>query len=459
MDNKDVKKFMQQIDYLEYRLHEIKALLFGTIFLIASILAIDPLLNQYFQAQAKGLVYISILLLWCTIWLVNRYYMQVNKKNTIGVVIAIYSENNEEEVILKSDFHSVLKRDLSMEELPEINLIRLKNHFSKEIIESTNQIEKIKEINRHIKAHLYIWGDIKKRKDGEVETKYFLNLQGYVTHAPISMDLSNNISRSFSKVLPSSINFLENRSLKGFEASAKIVEYASKYIIGFAAFVSNDPKTAFKLHSELISHSTEIEMLNNNSKEILSQVSQLLSDEALWLSKSYFDVGKSEDSKKYLNLSYRKNGNNYGYWLQKGMVDFIFDENPLEAQRSIAKAEKVATKLDFEWKYSKAFLYFWKQDYKKALKLCNKIKQQGFPTESKTLNDVRMFNIEILKRNPSKVQLYFWIGYLSYIKEKNYPRALQDLECFEKACNNQMGLLKQKSQEYLKDIKKIINIT
>jgi len=53
-----------------------------------------------------------------------------------------------------------------------------------------------------------------------------------------------------------------------------------------------------------------------------------------------------------------------------------------------------------------------------------------------------------------KIQLYFWIGYISYEKAANLPNALEYLEKFEKECDASMLILKQRSTAYLKEIKK-----
>jgi len=77
--------------------------------------------------------------------------------------------------------------------------------------------------------------------------------------------------------------------------------------------------------------------------------------------------------------------------------------------------------------------------------------------EDITLRQVREFNVSLLKKN-KKPQLYFWIGYLSYFKEKNLANALQDFENFEKYATNGMLELKQKSSVYLIDIKQKMDI-
>ena len=336
-------------------------------------------------------------------------------------------------------------------------VIFLKNHFSKQIKESNNPREELGKINKKVKAHFYVWGDVKKRPDGDEGEKYFLNFQGYVIHKPISQNLSQEISKDFSKVLPREINFLENRSFKGFEASAKLVHLAAKYIIGIAAFVSQDPQLAFRLHNGLKDQFNIFRPLPPYLQDIRNRIPLLISDETLWIAKWHFENKKISETKSFLEKSLLENNNNYGAYLFKAIIDFLIDKNIDEALKSIGKAEKYS-KDTFEWRYGKAFLYFWKEDYEKALKLCQKIKQQGYQTETITLDEVRRFNLGLLGEAKPKAQLYFWIGYLSFFKLNNLADALQDFENFEKLADSKMGSLKQKSSAYLQEIKQKMGI-
>ncbi len=351
-----------------------------------------------------------------------------------------------------------MKKDLQQEGILNFsNVIFLKNHFSNQIKESNNPRIKLEAINKKIKAHFYVWGDVKKRPDGDEGEKYYINFQGYVVHKPIPQSLSQTISIDFSKVLPKEVNFLEKRSFQGFEASATIVHLAAKYIIGIAAFVSQDPQLALKLHDGLKDQFNAFRPLPPHLQDIRNRIPLLISDEKLWIARWFFENKKTSETKIFLQEALFENNNNYGAWLFKAIIDFIVDKNIDEALKSIKKAEQYR-KNTFEWRYSKAFLYFWKEDYQNALNLCQKIKQQSYLTEPITVEEVRRFNLNLLSDINPKVQLYFWIGFLSYFKSNNLGNALQDFENFEKSASNNMDLLKQKSTAYLREIKQQMKI-
>lgn len=454
---------LEKFNYItEEKLPEIKTLFSVLLIFPFAFATLDGFFSQFAGLEIKLIIYLLFPFLWIVFWLFNKFRLPRNTKNKVGIVVAIFSENENERQKIKADFISKLKSDFQQEGILNFcNIIFLKNHFSKKIKESSNPREKLWKINKKIKAHFYVWGDVKKRPDGAEGEKYFLNFQGYVVHKPISQNLSQEISKDFSKVLPREVNFLEQRSFKGFEASAKLVHLAAKYIIGIAAFVSHDPQLAFRLHNGLKDQFNILKPLPPHLQDIKSRIPLLISDESLWIAMWYYYENKDINSTKfYLAKSLSENNNNYGAWLFKAIIDFMIDKNIGEAFKSIERAENFS-KNALEWRYSKAFLYFWKEDYEKAIKLCQKIKQQSYQTEASTLDDVRKFNLDLLAEANPRVQLYFWIGYLSFFKQNNLPNALQDFENFEKFANSdnsKMSILKQKSSAYLRDIKQQMDI-
>lgn len=445
----------------EEKMPQIKTLILGLFVVLGTIAAMDNLVVDFANFvgfKIRPFLYPILLILWVGYWAFNKFHLPRNKKNKVGIVIAIYSENESERQKLKADFISKLKKDLQQERILNFSeVIFLKNHFSNQIKDSDNPRTKLETINKKIKAHFYVWGDVKKRPDGDEGEKYFINFQGYVIHKPISQNLSQVISIDFSKVLPKEVNFLEKRRFKGFEASATIVHLAAKYIIGIAAFVSQDPQLALKLHNGLKDQFNAFRPLPPHLQDIRNRIPLLISDEMLWIAKWHFENNRIDEMKSFLDKSLSENNNNYGAWLFKAVIDFMVDKNIDEALKSVKKAEQYA-KNTFEWRYSKAFLYFWKEDYQNALKLCQKLKQQSYLTEPITLEEVRKFNLNLLSDTNPKTQLYFWIGFLSYFKRSNLGDALQDFENFEKNASINMDILKQKSTAYLREIKQQMKI-
>lgn len=451
----DLEKFNY---FSEERLPQRKTLIYGIIVLIGSYIPLDSLLEKFFDIEFRLSIYILLLVIWVLYWLFNKFHLPRNKKGKIGIVIAIYSENEDERQKLKADFISALKKDLQLEGGLEFSeVIFLKNHFAYQIKECNNPKKKLELMNRKVKAHFYVWWDIKKRADGDEGEKYFVSFQGYVVHNPMPQKLSNWISIEFSKALPSEINFLEKRSFKWFETSAKLVHLAAKYIIGLAAFVSNEPLLAFQLHKDLKEKFNSLKPLPINLQEIRNRIPILISEEALKIAQWHYRNNYIDETKEFIHISLRENNNNYGTWLLQAIIDFRVDKNIDKALKSIIKGKEYA-QTDIAWRYSEAFIYFRKGNYKKAINICQKIKTQNYINEEANISEVRDFTLEVLSEENNKPQLHFRIGYLAYFKEGNLANAIQDFERFESLSNNSMDILLKKSSVYLKEIKNIMQI-
>lgn len=456
MDLKNIINVIKNISKED--LSQVKTLIIVCMGLLLFSVSIDDFLEKFLNLRVRSVFYSSILLIWLFYWLFNKLYLPRNKKDKVGIVIAIYSENEYERYNLKADFISKIKKNLHQDGLSNsLQVIFLKNHFSSQIKDSDDQKGKLEAINKKIKAHLYIYGDIKKRFDGDEGEKYFINFQGYVTNRLIPQNLIQKISIDFSKVLPSEVSFLKKRSFKGFEASAARVHLAAKYIIGVAAFLSQNPQLAFDLHKNLKCQFNELRPLPPDLQDIRKSLSYFISDEALWIARLNFEDNNINQVKQFLNKAIFENNNSYGAWLFKAIVDFKVDKNINESVKSIKKAERYSAN-NYEWMYSKAFLFFWKEDYSSSLKICQKIKKQKQPIRMLFLKEIIDFNLDLLEKNKNKAQLYFWIGYLSYFKGDNLVDALSYFESFEKFATDDMKSLKQKSVAYLREIKQKINI-
>ncbi|MDH3324326.1 MAG: hypothetical protein OEL89_01685 [Candidatus Peregrinibacteria bacterium] len=447
-----VKAFLEMT---KSQFHSVISLILGTVLLISGFVFIDDFLAKFLDDELyRSTIYIFAFLVWGAFWAYYKFKLPRNKKEKIGIVVAIYAENEVERQKLKLDFLSELKNNLRSEGILDIsNVIFLKNHQAQKIVEADKPMDEIVKINKKIKGHFYIWGNVKKRPDNQDE-RYCLFFNGYVIHKPIAQELSTEISRDFSAVLPREINFLE-REFKGFEASAKIVHLAVKYVLGLAAFVSHDPHLAFRLHNGLREQFNAFKPIPPHLQQIRNKIPILLSDEALWISKLYLQRGDINNVKKFLSIAIRENEKSYGIWLLKAMLDFQ-DNKVQNAFKSIKKAKQYSLG-QLEWRYSEAFLFFWERNYKKALNSCKNIKKNSYNGEDATLQEVRNFNLSLLDSNNCP-QLYFWIGYLSYFKEKNLAQALLDFEKFEEQADESMVELIKKSNDYLKKLRKDMQI-
>lgn len=149
------------------------------------------------------------------------------------------------------------------------------------------------------------------------------------------------------------------------------------------------------------------------------------------------------------------NKNNYGALLKKAIAEF--DEgngNPRTALNTLYSAKEHSNGRN-EWLYSETFIYFWLENYDKAIKCCNKLKKKNYEGEEITIKEVILFNEKLINKY-NKTQLKFWLGFLCYVKDHNPALADKYFQEFIDEADNNMYELSLKAKSYLVEIKKEI---
>jgi len=442
-----MSEFLLKIIYTGF--HRIRALFFGIILIVLICAPLDGFFEKIIPiASCRFCLYGFFIFIWIVYWIIYRFYLPKNSKNKVGIVIAIHAESNHEEIRLKEDFIKNLKKNIKKEKFANvINLVRISNHHAARL----ENKEDIFKLHKKIKGHFYLYGSIKRRMDGQ--QTYFLNLDGMVVHRPIPNKVSNAFSSDFRIILPQQISFLESLEFGGFQFTSDIVYLAVRYVTGIAAFFSGDVFLAHNLHDNLKQEFKKFNPLPDHFRYIRDKSALLLSDEEVFIAKAKYLKKDYESAREWGGKALVSNPNNYGGLLLKAVLDFILDKNATEALKSIKRAEKNA-KGTCEWRYSKAFLYFWVEKYDKALKICHQIFQQNYAREEKTVLEVEAFVLERLEEQEDKIQLYYWLGFINYRKLNNLPKALEYFEKFEQGADSRHSLLKKTSSVYLREIKK-----
>jgi hypothetical protein len=381
-------------------------------------------------------------------WFFNKFRVPRNNKKRSGLVICIHADTNEAEQNLKKDFISTIQKSVRSGEMGEIfNIVTIPNHLASKY----NNPKDIYKLHKKVKGHIYIYGDIKKRKHGEEQ--YLLSLGGLVLHRPVALQVSNELSKDFLATLPKGINFQEIFSFQGFQISAEIVLKSVEYISGIAAAISGRPDLAIRLHTDLKNKIISIPLDNKFPADhaILKKIDNLLADEHAVLAVFYLNKNNEKKTREYLQSSFAHNPNCYHALIVASIVAFSWENEPKKALGILKKCHNIS---DPTWRYNEAFLHFWLGQYPSAWKQCEKIKKQNYPNDFDVSRQCTDFNENLTKTVTDKPVLYFWLGFNYYFKQNNLSLALQPLETFVERSDESMGLLTQKANGWLTDIKK-----
>jgi len=411
-------------------------------FLVSSILLATFLLMFYallpqdkvrFLWYAYGMVSVEIIFL--CYWLFVTFWVNKCKKNKTGLILAVYADSNEVEQNLKRDFIDTIKKTLSDTKIHDVfDVIVVKNH----LVPKYNSLSTINKLHAKIKGHIYIYGETKKRKNGDDE--YFLFLNGFVAHRPVAKQVSDNLAKDFISTLPQSVNFKEEFAFQGFSISASVVLKSVKYVVGIASFISGNPLLATRLHEDL---KNELQTTSNKLPSdiaILKKLNSQLAEEYSILSRYYFVSSDIVKTREFLDKALYLDPNCYSGLILESNFAFVVDNDPKKSLGFLRKCRSVSN--DNTWRFNEAFLYFWLGNYPSALKQCEKLKKANFSADRDVAQEVVDFNQNLLQRVKDKPILHFWLAFNYYFKLNNLPMALQHAELFLVEANTDKNYLK-----------------
>lgn len=437
-------------DKIENKTHTIIALVSGIVVLISAFIASDGFFSKYAPTEYLKWVYIFIVSAWISYWIFNRFWIPKNNKKNTGLVICIHADSDEAEQRLKRDFISLIKKQIESEQISEIfNIIVIKNHLASKY----NTPKSVAELHKKVRGHIYIFGETKKRKNGD--DQYFLSLDGLVLHRPVAQQVSQELSKDFLATLPKGINFKDEFAFKGFQISADIVVKSVKYIVGIASFISGNPFISTKLHTNLKAQILSATQRMPGDNAILSKIDDLLSNEYALIALYFFGKNDQANARENLALALGLNKNCYRALIAESIMAFSWEN---DAPKSLSITKQCHGFNEPEWRYNEAFLHFWLGNYPSAWKQCEKLKNQNYPNDFATSVEVTQFNEALISSGVNKPILYFWLGYNYYFRQGNLPMALKNLEIFEKSADASMANMKQKSVSWISEIKQKMSI-
>ena len=275
--------------------------------ILLGLIPVDSLLDDLIEkVEIRYICYIPIIIAWIIFWFYKKNWLPKNKKNQIGLVICIETENDKQKLRLKNDFIKGINSLIDKHNLNSVvNIIHLQNynslrvgnnltHFSRiknvntiysELPESDKKVlKRFTKIQNRIQGHFYVWGGIKERQDGE--NKYFLDLNGLVRHIPLDNVTQTVFQKEFQSIWTKNIEFQEKMEFHGFLFSAELTFIAMEHIVGLAALYSGNPFLALEMHLKLENILSEKKELVPNWKFVSNSVKALIPVEYILLAKN-----------------------------------------------------------------------------------------------------------------------------------------------------------------------------
>lgn len=397
-----------------------------------------------FLHYAYGMVAFSLIIF--VFWLVHVFKYPKRSRQRLGVAVAIQVDDRDHEKFLEKDFLSPFKQKISELDLP-FDVLILKKHQCEKI----ETVDHARMVLQKTRAHFCIWGSLKKRRSSSGGERYIFSLNGIVVHRPLEEVQKVLLNKEFAAVLPDQVDFEEKLQFEGFKFRARQAVIALDYITGRVALLSADFDVAIRLHKALL-RIIQDEQGSPVNKSALRTLIALEYDQ-----KAGFEFQKNGDTELFRESSRSSsfyNANSYGALLKRAIIEFDGGNgDPRKALKTINQARTHAT--GYQWLYSKVFLHLWLGSYADAIRACDKLKTKSYIGEVVTIKEVTSFSERLLE-TWNKPQLYFWLGFLAYIKERNVSRADKYFQLFLDNATDGMSELKMRAMSYLGNIKKEI---
>lgn len=419
------------LEILGAKKHTIPFLIF---ILVSEALAYTTIIRTHINSSTFHLLIFSLICI-LTIWI---WYRKVRKyprvtKWKIGIIIWICSENDEQRKRIKNDFIKELKKNLQISEeyWKFFEIHELKEYQSELIINSENKLNTVTKINTKIKGHFYIYWNIIER-----EEKYIIE-PFYTIFHPVINALQKKRLEWILRLLQWKIRFNKLEEIKWFEITKDLISFNSKFLLWIAFAISGNLLLAYTIHLNILK--TELSKIRNDDKvvHIRNELKKIVSEESFELADYYIKANQLNEGKKYIDKLIELEVNKYTWFLCRAI--YFFKKWNIDASlQSIKSAKNSTTRLhNWEWRFSKAFIHLWNEDYikfnqekKQILIKCNlnSFKDQNITHNQETIQilsdqdyysntfieDLIKFTEVQVQNKPDKIQLYFWIWFIYY---------------------------------------------
>ena len=362
-----------------------------------------------------------VVLIW---WLSAR--APKTPEGKIGFLVSVIAADDAESQRLKEDFLVPLQRLIKSGNAGKaIHFMSLPNHLAERIIDQ----EDAQKARIESKAHFVLYGDVKLRPIGGKE-HHVIELNGIVAHREVPNEVSKQLAKEFSELMPGRINIPTDNDLLAFRFTSEWAELVAKYIIGIAAGLSGDLAYAKELYLDaqerLNSKDKTFPVYQKLSIRLPNRISEIYEAHArIELEAWTEDHDASHIAAMSDNLAKANGPSTPSLITTKAISAFMSKK---AADEAITLLKLIQNQNDALWHYNMAFLY----GYKGNLKVASRHYKQAslWPIEPASLAQIEDFMCWALDEEPEKFQLYFCLGLFNWKAKGDASQARLDFENF-----------------------------
>jgi tetratricopeptide (TPR) repeat protein len=372
------------------------------------------------------------------IWLLARRLPKASGK-AIGVVVGLICDNEEQSQQIKTDFSDRVKTLLKESKVPFQVVV-----LPKRALDGNDDEAHFTRLLDEARGHFGVFGRVRKRQEKKKDV-YLLNLRHVVRHRPIPEAVGKTLANEMTSLLPIDVMVEKENEASGFEFASQWMDLGTRFVVGTAAMLSGDLKTAEQMFLEL-----ESQVKANPSKANAIEVAKRLRGRFIelytyWLratgqfyrQKQTKEILKEMDAVSTKLLA--RDRHNYDALHVKPICDFKLRREIRNARRLLNQA-RILNK-DATWAYSLGFL----SAYEGRLTEADTFYDMAFAANNVHENipiQCEEFIYIILAEEPGKGQLHYCLGLINYHAKRDMVAARRDFDTFI----NWKGSAKEKQQ-------------
>lgn len=381
---------------------------------------------------------------------ISRSHIPRAAKGSVGFAVAISTEKAAHRERLASDFIDTLRQQLINCELKQpFSFVEIPHYIAAKI----KTPEEARKVLTASKCRFLIFGKAKLRIVDGTETNV-LELNSAVSHKEIDPTIQAKLSQEMNELLPPPRMLSKtDGDIFAFELHAYWLNFVARYIIGIAAFLSEDVAYAQSVFEQLEQQLKGVQLNLSQITELKKRVPSNLTNILQWQAiirhlrwRSTRDIECLKDMKVFLGMVEARDPGRYQVLLLNAIYYFVVEKN---VKRALQMMEKCKNVEDPTWKYSKAFLLAYNgrmndavRTYKAAFKIPTKDTSVPFEIEE--------FIDWVVNQEPSKTQLHFCLGLINIRLKEDMRRAKQDFKMFlESTPENQFSEQRELAQKYI----------
>lgn len=378
------------------------------------------------------------------------------KEGSIGFILAIKTEDASLESRITSDI------------LPKVRDCLISNPsipFSAHALQAihSNLIEDDEIATEYLnfcRGRFLLHGSLTKRKH-RGEDCLSLKVRALVTHKLTTRENSNLLSHEMAAVIPKQANISAKDELSGLEFTGEMIAFGAQYIVGIALFISGNTAEAIKTLESLLHQiknaNTKLPIGNPKLAPLVEKrliefsFYQIEQEHLKWRNDHKIERMQEIDNRvAELPESWKQNA---GALNQRAICHFVLRRNVSASKELIRRARGIDPKNPAIY-YSQAFL----EAYSGQIPEAKRLYARGFQLDKQgeISLEVEEFLAWILKEEPERTLLLFFLGYINHHKKQDLLSARRDLSLYLDRSDQETHFsLRKEAIELLAELDKI----